>query len=68
MSYHHCKRYGMEFKFNEAPFLTPFMRIAVSDLILDHLWIVYPGGESYPVAKNITTLPLKDLEVIREQF
>lgn len=62
------KRYGMEIKFNEAPSLTPSMRIATSELALDHLWIVYPGGESYPVAKNITTLPLKNLEEIRGQL
>ena len=39
------KRYGMEIKFNEAPSLTPSMRIATSELALDHLWIVYPGSE-----------------------
>jgi predicted AAA+ superfamily ATPase len=61
-------RYGMEIKFNEAPSLTPSMRIAASELALDHLWIVYPGSETYPVAKNITTLPLKNLETIREQL
>jgi predicted AAA+ superfamily ATPase len=62
------KRYGMEIKFNEAPSLTPSMRIAASELALDHLWIVYPGNETYPVGKNITTLPIKDLEGIREQL
>jgi hypothetical protein len=62
------KRYGMEIKFNEAPSLTPSMRIAASELALDHLWIVFPGSETYPVAKNITTLPIKDLEAIKEQL
>jgi predicted AAA+ superfamily ATPase len=61
-------RYGMEIKFNEAPSLTPSMRIASSELSLDHLWIVYPGNETYPVMKNITALPLKNLETIREQL
>jgi predicted AAA+ superfamily ATPase len=58
-------RYGIEVKFNEAPSLTPSMRIAASELALDHLWIVYPGSETYPVAENITTLPLKNLQNIR---
>jgi predicted AAA+ superfamily ATPase len=62
------KRYGMEIKFNEAPSLTPSMRTAAAELGLDHLWIVYPGSETYPVEKNITTLPLKNLETIREQL
>jgi predicted AAA+ superfamily ATPase len=58
-------RYGVEIKFNEAPTLTPSMRIATADLSLDHLWIIYPGNETYPVAKNITALPLKNMEELR---
>ncbi len=61
-------RYGMEIKFNEAPSLTPSMRIATSELELNHLWIVYPGNETYPVTENITTLPLKNLEILIEQL
>ena len=61
-------RYGMEFKFNEAPSLTPSMRIASSELSLNHLWVIYPGNETYPVTKNITALPLKNLETLREKI
>jgi predicted AAA+ superfamily ATPase len=61
-------RYGIEIKFNEAPTLTPSMRIASSELSLEHLWVVYPGNETYPVMKNITFMPLKDLETIREKI
>ena len=60
-------RYGIEIKFNEAPTLTPSMRIASSELSLDHLWIIYPGNETFPVMKNITALPLKNLETVREK-
>jgi hypothetical protein len=56
-------RYGMEFKFTESPSLTPSMRIAFSELSLDHLWIIYPGKETYPVTNNITALPLRNLEL-----
>lgn len=56
------KRYGVEIKFNEAPTLTASMRTAATELSLDHLWIVYPGAEAYPVEKNISTLPLVGLE------
>ncbi len=62
------KRYGMEIKFNEAPTLTPSMRISSAELFLDHLWIIYPGKEIYPVTDRITALPLKDLESIRAQL
>lgn len=65
---HKGKRYGIEVKYNEAPSLTASMRSSVSDLSLEHLWIVYPGSEAYPVEKNISTLPLPDLGKIRSQF
>lgn len=62
------KRFGMEFKFSEAPRLTPSMRTAFPELQLKHLWVVYPGNETYPVEKNITALPLVNLDTLKEQF
>jgi uncharacterized protein len=61
-------RYGLEVKFNEAPTLTPSMRIASAELSLAHLWIIYPGNDTYPLMQNITVLPLKNLELLREQL
>jgi len=61
-------RYGIEIKFNEALTLTPSMRIASSELSLEHLWNIYLGKETYPVMKNITALPLKNLDTIREKI
>jgi len=52
------KRYGVEFKFNEAPRVTKSMHIAINDLSLDYLWIVYPGNEEYPVTDKIMVRPL----------
>ncbi len=34
------------------------MRIAMTDLKLDKLFVVYPGEKSYSLAKNIEVLPL----------
>ena len=59
------RRYGIEFKFTEAPVLTASMRTASADLALDHLWIVYPGNEIYPVTEKISALPLKKLGSMR---
>ena len=61
-------RYGIEIKFDEALTLTPSMRIASSELSLEHLWIIYPVNETYPLMKNITALSLKNLETIREEI
>ncbi len=53
------KRYGFEFKANEAPKLTPSMRIATEDLKLDHLWVLHPAdAEPYALADRITACPL----------
>lgn len=61
-------RYGIEIKFNESPTLTASMRISSAELSLDHLWIIYPGKEIYPVTESITALPLKNLESIQKRF
>jgi len=52
------KRYGIEFKFNEAPKISKSMKIALSDLKLEHLWVIYPGKAVYPMEEQITAWPL----------
>ena len=56
--FHEGKRFGVEYKFNEAPKVTKSMYSALNDLSLTHLWIVYPGSVRYPVHEKITVLPL----------
>jgi predicted AAA+ superfamily ATPase len=51
------RRYGVEVKFQDAPRLTPSMRIALKDLKLDHLTVVYPGDKDYPLADRVTVVP-----------
>jgi uncharacterized protein len=57
----HGRRYGVECKFTEAPKVTKSMRRAQEDLNLDHLWIIYPGSERYPIEERISVWPMKDL-------
>ncbi|MFZ2656746.1 MAG: ATP-binding protein [Victivallales bacterium] len=57
----HGKRLGFEFKCRDAPSTTKSMHIAVEDLGLEHLWVIYPGKESYRLDKRITALPLSQL-------
>jgi uncharacterized protein len=52
------KRYGFEFKHRDAPGSTRSMRIAIDDLGIDHLWVIYPGSVEYAVADRITALPM----------
>ncbi len=53
------KRYGVEFKRRDAPRLTPSMKIAMEDLSLERLTVVYPGNKSYPLAESIRVEPLE---------
>jgi predicted AAA+ superfamily ATPase len=46
------KKIGFEFKYQDAPKITPSMHIAWEDLELDELHIIYPGKQSYALNEN----------------
>jgi len=52
------RRIGVECKRADAPVLTPSMRIAMTDLKLDHLYVVYPGEKAYTLGKKVEVVPL----------
>lgn len=58
LMFKHGKRVGVEFKHSDAPTLTPSMRIAMVDLALDALYVIYPGDRRYPLAPNVEAVPL----------
>lgn len=53
--------YGIEIKYTHMPSITPSMRSAIAELSLKHLWVVYPGSETYKLDRNITVTPLKNI-------
>jgi uncharacterized protein len=53
------RRVGVEFKRADAPRLAPSMRIAMHDLRLDALYVVYPGPRRYAIAQGIEAVPLE---------
>lgn len=55
------KRFGFEVKLSDAPAATKSMHTALKDLRLDHLWVIYPGTESYPLADRLTVLPIAEV-------
>ncbi|MEM7585427.1 MAG: ATP-binding protein [Acidobacteriota bacterium] len=55
------KRTGFEFKFSDAPSRSRSMGIAMQDLSLDRLWVVYPGSKTYDLRPGITVSPLESL-------
>jgi hypothetical protein len=44
------------------------MRTGLEDLGLDHLWIIYPGTETYPVDERITVWPFQELTELRRHL
>ncbi len=52
------RRIGIECKRTDAPRLTLSMRIAMKDLKLDRLFVIYPGQKKYTLAPKIEALPI----------
>lgn len=45
----------------DAPARRRSMLIALEDLHLDHLWVVYPGDQAYDLEDRISVIPVADL-------
>jgi hypothetical protein len=52
-----ARRFGVEVKRSDAPSVTPAMRIALQDLRLDHLTVVYPGARACALGPRLTVVP-----------
>jgi hypothetical protein len=60
------KRYGFEFKYGDAPQRSRSMAIAMEDLGLERLWIVYPGKDRYDLRDRTSVEPLEGaLDLVR---
>jgi len=55
------RRIGVECKRTDAPKMTASMRVALQDLRLDELRVIYPGSKSYQLADAVTVHPLASL-------
>jgi predicted AAA+ superfamily ATPase len=55
------KRYGFEFKYTDAPGRKRSMHIAIEDLGLQHLWVIYPGDQKYALDSKITAISLEEM-------
>jgi predicted AAA+ superfamily ATPase len=58
------RRTGVEFKRADAPKMSRSISIAMADLKLDELFIVYPGSRIYPLADRVTVIPLTEIATI----
>lgn len=65
---HKGKNWAIEFKYTDAPKITKSMQISIHDLDLSHLWVVYPGKESYKLSEKITARALRDIGATWEYY
>jgi uncharacterized protein len=52
------RRIGIECKRADAPVMTKSMQIALNDLKLDQLYVLYPGDKTYSLGKKVDVVPL----------
>jgi len=55
------RRLGFEFKSSDSPSMTKSMHVALSDLKLDRLFVVYPGSKPFTLAPKAEALPITKL-------
>lgn len=53
--------FGVECKRADAPRMTRSLRIALADLGLERIAVVYPGDRHHPIADRVEVVPLADL-------
>lgn len=62
------ERLGFEFKRTDSPSTTKSMHIAMEDLKLRHLFVVYPGNKTFPLAQGLTAIAFEDLVQLPEMI
>jgi hypothetical protein len=58
---HGGKNWGVEFKYSDAPGITASIKIALNDLSLERLWVIYPGNKLYNLGNTIHVLPIGEI-------
>jgi predicted AAA+ superfamily ATPase len=53
------RMYGVEIKRADAPTMTPSMRIALEDLKLERIAVIYPGEKRYSLHKKVEVVPFE---------
>jgi hypothetical protein len=57
----HGRRLGFEFKYGDTPEVTKSMQVAMEDLKLDRLWVVYPGSQSFAMSEKVEAVSILHL-------
>ncbi len=65
MVLHEGRRIGFEFKCTDAPGMTRSLGIALTDLKLDRVFVVYPGAKRYPLSDHVEAIPLSEIPTLK---
>ncbi|MDP2193770.1 MAG: ATP-binding protein [Alphaproteobacteria bacterium] len=61
------KKIGFEIKLSDAPTITKSMKLAMTDLKLDHLYIVNSSNEYYQKTEDITVMGIKQITKLKKR-
>ncbi len=61
---HNSRRIGVEFKRMDAPTITRSMHVAMEDLKLHKLYIVYPGSRRAKLSPKVELVPLEEVHAL----
>lgn len=53
--------YGVEIKRSDAPAMTPSLRVALEDLKLERIAVIYPGERRYELHKKVSVIPFNEV-------
>ena len=59
------KHYGFEFKYADAPGASRSMHVAIEDLRLEHLWVVYPGRQEYSLDDKTSVISIDSVPILK---
>lgn len=62
------RRFGFEIKYADAPSKTKSMSVAIEDLSLEKVFVIYPGKERYGLSEKIEVIPLIQVPKVFEDI
>jgi len=62
------RRFGFEFKYGDAPARTRSMLVAIQDLKLDRLFVIYPGDQEYEIDDKIAVVSISEVAGLRKKL
>jgi hypothetical protein len=62
------RRFGAAFQYNDAPAITRSMRVALKDLALEYVFVIYTGEQLETAEERVIFLPLSEIQRLHEEL